>query len=238
MTVNIQTSGKGRALVFFHGWGFDHRVWLTTAQKLTPRFQVHLVDLPGFGSSALKDWLSFKAELIQQLPEQFSVIGWSLGGLYAQRLAVEERQRVTNLVITASSPRFTRAENWPGVDEVVLDRFYNNLIEDPQQVVDEFIALQLRSNRHSLGKYQTSLEGLKQGLHILGEWDLRESLAQYSQRACFIFGRLDAITPPSVMQRMQQLYPQFTYHLLNKAAHMPFVSHPQDYVRLLETFLS
>lgn len=235
MTINIQISGQGAALVFFHGWGFDHHIWQPIAQELASRFQIYLVDLPGFGDSAYMEWPQFKQQLLQRLPPQFSVIGWSLGGLLAMRLATEE-ERVASLFITTSSPRFTKAPDWPAVSKQVLARFADNLLSAPEKTVEEFVALQLQGQASMA--YRASLPGLQEGLRILSEWDLRAALAHYKKPACFVFGRLDAITPRALMRAMQSQYPHFHYHLFNKAAHIPFLSHPQEYLAVLQEFLS
>lgn len=235
MTVNIQVSGQGAALVFFHGWGFDHRVWQALAQQLASRFQIYLVDLPGFGDSPVCDWQQFKQELLKKLPPQFNVVGWSLGGLYAMRLAVEE-DRVAGLFVTASSPRFTEDVEWPAVSQEVLAGFASKLLSAPQQTLKDFVALQSQGQEKT--NYSASLLGLQQGLDTLSTWDLRAQLLQYPKPTCFVFGRLDAIISHKLMAVMQQHYPQFKYHLFSKAAHMPFLSHPQEYLAVLEDFLS
>ncbi|HGK6671911.1 TPA: alpha/beta fold hydrolase, partial [Legionella pneumophila] len=60
MNLHINIQGKGRPLVFFHGWGFDHRVWLPLARLLSTRYCLYLVDLPGFGQSPVMSWEVFK----------------------------------------------------------------------------------------------------------------------------------------------------------------------------------
>lgn len=123
MKINIHSYGKGFPLVFFHGWGFDSQIWLPLVSKLSMDYQLILVDLPGFGHSSIMDWDSFKELLMAQLPHQFALIGWSMGGLYAMRLAVEEPGRVDYLVNVTSSPRFLNSDLWPGVSLDVFKRF-------------------------------------------------------------------------------------------------------------------
>lgn len=238
MNLYINIKGQGPALVMFHGWGFDHSIWDTLSQNLQHHFQLYLVDLPGFGHTEIMSWDTFKQLLLQRLPAVFSVSGWSLGGLYAMRLAIEEPSRVLRLLITASSPRFIKTDNWPGVDKIIFDGFYNNLARDQQQTIRDFINLQGRNQPINPQKnYLSSTQGLSQGLQILDEWDLRQSLLHYNNPACFVFGRLDAIIPSATMTKMQQCYPSFEYQLFPKAAHMPFLSHQQAYLEILEAFL-
>lgn len=238
MTLSIQTRGKGPALVLLHGWGFDHRVFEPLAAALLSHFTIYLIDLPGFGRTPLMDWAAFKKQLLKALPRQFAVSGWSMGGLYAMRLAIEEPERVSHLMVTASSPRFIRSAHWPGVEKQVFEGFLSNLSRDPEQTMRDFVTLQARHQSLMTPiPDKVSIEALQQGLEILKEWDLRDALLDYKKPACFVFGRLDAITPRLTMDAMVEKYPDFHYRLFQKAAHMPFLSHQDDYLQLLYEFL-
>lgn len=161
-----------------------------------------------------------------------------MGGLYAMRLAIEEPERVSHLMVTASSPRFIRSAHWPGVEKQVFEGFLSNLSRDPEQTMRDFVTLQARhQSLMTLIPDKVSIEALQQGLEILKEWDLRDALLDYKKPACFVFGRLDAITPRLTMDAMVEKYPDFHYRLFQKAAHMPFLSHQDDYLQLLYEFL-
>lgn len=238
MNLHLTSHGKGKPLVFFHGWGFDSQVWSPLIPLLQERYQLILVDLPGFGMTDMMDWELYKSKLLAQLPEQFIVAGWSLGGLYASRLAIEAPLRVSALINIASSPLFINKDSWPGVSQEVFRQFYKNLFDDAAATLKEFTLLQLNKKiiDFSLGR-QPSLEGLASGLDILGTWDLRAGLKELQQPACFMFGRLDPITPLKIMHSMQLEYPHFEYVLFPRAAHMPFLSHMDLFISHLNEFI-
>lgn len=235
--LNIQTIGSGKPLVFFHGWGFDHLIWFKLAASLKDHYTIYLVDLPGFGHSSLMTWVQFKSALIEQLPAQFAVVGWSMGGLFATRLALEERRRVTHLMNVATSPRFLKETTWPGIEKKVLDNFFSQLVQNPEATVRQFLALQLQSKPLNLPMNTLPpLEGLQSGLHVLAEWDLRARLHQLTQPVCYVFGRLDTIIPIVTMKSMQLMYTDFNYVVINRAAHVPFMTHEQDFISVLKDF--
>lgn len=238
MNLHITVIGKGFPLVFFHGWGFDHKIWLQLASHISSEYQLYLVDLPGFGLSSPMSWNRFKQQLDQLLPEHFALAGWSMGGLFATRFAIEEPTRVTKLINISSSPRFIKEKGWPGVEKHVFNHFFVNLATDPQLTISEFIGLQLKNHRY---QYQNELMpdpvSLKEGLQILADWDLREPLHSFTRPSYFLFGRLDAITPRTTMAAMQKLYPQFEYLMFAKAAHMPFLSDQNEFITVLKDIL-
>lgn len=238
MNIHLTSYGRGIPVVFFHGWGFDQKIWTSLVPKLSSCYQLFLVDLPGFGFTPMMDWNTFKVRLLSLLPEQFAVVGWSLGGLFAQRLAIEECGRVKCLMSIASSPRFVANSTWPAVPKEVFNTFYSNLNQDIERTLNDFVSLQLHKNKValSLGKIP-SLEGLESGLQILEQWDFRDALKGFNKPGCFLFGRLDPITPARLMSAMQEIYPHFDYILFKHSAHMPFLSHEDLFLDEFRRFI-
>ena len=238
MSINIHIEGNGKPLVLFHGWGFDLEVWRPIIPFLANNFKLFLVDLPGFGLTTYMPWNEFKLKLLKKLPLKFAIAGWSMGGLLATKLALEE-DRVTHLINITSSPYFIKEDNWPGVKLKVFNSFYENLTTNYQQTLIDFVRLQLQGENHNEIKIPkvSIVEGLKSGLDLLASCDLRESLLQLKIPALYLFGRLDAITPWRTMISMRQLYPNFNYYLFDDAAHVPFLSNKECFKNLLEEFL-
>lgn len=234
MHLHIEKRGQGYPLVFFHGWGFDSQIWCKLAGAIENRYQLYLVDLPGFGQSSHMNWELFKNKLLKVLPKQFALAGWSLGGLLAMRLALEEEARITHLISISSSPRFIKEKGWPGIDNQVFTQFFLNLKKDPEKFLAQFIMLQLQGKSYDHRQIRPSLSGLEAGLDILAEWDLRMALCDFVKPTIFMFGHLDAITPRATMTAMQKSFPNFSYVLFEKAAHMPFLSHQNEFITALD----
>ena len=240
MSLHLSIHGQGKPLVLFHGWGFDAQIWSLLLPALTDSYQIYLVDLPGFGLTSLMDWETFKTALLQKLPPCFALAGWSMGGLLATKLAIEEPTRVTHLVNISSSPCFIREKNWPGVDPQMLRAFYHALTRDPLHTVQQFIQLQLQGQSLPLASVvgqSASLSGLLAGLDLLLNLDLRNDLVRLTMPVCYMFGRLDAIIPRMTLKKMQELYPNFEYILFSKAAHAPFLSHPEEFILAIERMI-
>jgi len=51
LNINFQVYGSGLPIVVLHGWGDSSDNWYPFAQALANKYQVFLVDLPGFGGS-------------------------------------------------------------------------------------------------------------------------------------------------------------------------------------------
>lgn len=234
----IQTYGAGSPVVLFHGWGFDSHIWDTLIPdllELPHAYQIILVDLPGFGQSPLLSWSDFKQQLFAAVPRPFSVLAWSLGGLFATRLAKEAPDKIKKLLLVASTPYFMQAPNWVGIAPETLNDFYQQLISTPQITRQQFIRSQLPADMYAeetpLAPVDSKLFlGLHEGLLILKHWDLRRYLSQLTMPVAYLFGRLDRIVSHKTLGILQDTFPQFHYSLLPHAGHMPFLSHRTGFI--------
>lgn len=82
-----RTEGKGKPVIFIHGFGEDGEVWKHQIEFLKDRFQLIIPDLPGSGQSEMIDDMSVEgmAEVIHLIIrnenlDRCIVIGHSMGG--------------------------------------------------------------------------------------------------------------------------------------------------------------
>lgn len=243
-----QTKGEGNChLVLLHGWGLNAEVWDCITADLAPHFTLHLVDLPGYGRSTGFGALTL-AEMTEivlaHAPEEAVWLGWSLGGLVASQAALSAPDRVSALVTVASSPCFSAEGDWPGIKPEVLSGFQQQLSDNFQRTVERFLALQTlgtetarddarKLKRAVLALPMPSVEVLNGGLEILKTADLREPLAELTQPFLRLYGRLDGLVPRKIVPWLDELWPRSESQLFAKAAHAPFISHPEAFCQIL-----
>lgn len=247
-----QTVGTGNChLVLLHGWGLNAEIWHCIREELASHFTLHLVDLPGFGRSRGFGAMSLD-EMAQQVldaaPQNAVWLGWSLGGLVASQIALSRPDRVKALVTVASSPCFSAQDAWPGIKPEVLAGFQQQLSEDFQRTVERFLALQTmgtetaRKDARTLKQTVLSLpmpevEVLNGGLEQLKTVDLRAPLASLTIPHLRIYGYLDGIVPRKVAPLLDDLWPNSQSMVVAKAAHAPFISHPDEFCSALTVFI-
>ena len=246
-----QTIGEGeRDLVLLHGWGLNAEVWSCIQARLAPHFRLHgrsagVRPQPGFGALSLEQMTEI---VLAAAPSQARWLGWSLGGLVASRAALMQPQRVKGLITVASSPCFAARDEWPGIRPDVLSGFQHQLSTDFQRTVERFLALQTLGTESArqdarqlkavvLNQPTPSVEVLNGGLEILRTADLRAPLARWSSRCCGFtaiwMGWCRARSPSCSTPR-----PNSTSQLVAKAAHAPFISHPDEFVTMIEAFIA
>jgi pimeloyl-ACP methyl ester carboxylesterase len=102
---------NARTIVFIHGGGFDHSVWVMPARFFARHgFRVIAPDLPAHGSSegaaltsidAMADWVA--GLLRQEAPGPAVIAGHSMGSLVAMKMASQYPDLVERLVLLGTA---------------------------------------------------------------------------------------------------------------------------------------
>ncbi len=93
--VHYEVLGRGRPLIFVHGWLGSWRYWIPTMQALSAEYRTYALDLWGFGDTAkatARYALEAQAELLHSFMDQLGIlkaafVGHGLGGVVVARFA-------------------------------------------------------------------------------------------------------------------------------------------------------
>ena len=253
MALYKETSGTGPDIVLLHGWGLHGGVFDPVIGRLAKRHRVTRIDLPGHGRSrdvlpqgGLDGWVEALAAVA---PPRAVWLGWSLGGMLALRLARQLPARVHGLLLCCTTPKFVAAPDWPPAQQAAtLARFAADLRQDYRATVQQFLALQVQGDdcaRAVLRDLRARVfahgdphpDGLAGGLAILRDTDLRKALPDIAVPARVIMGQHDRLTPPAAGEYLVRQLPRAQYHVVPRAAHAPFLSHPDEFLQHTQTFL-
>lgn len=249
MTLHMEIAGRGRPLVLLHGWGFDSGIWRDLAERLARSRRVHLVDLPGHGHSrhrALGSLNGLVDEVARAIPDGAIVVGWSMGGLVAQRLARRHPGKVRALAVMAGTPCFVAREGWPhGMAPSTLEGFADDLRRDAPATLSTFVRLNALGGGKSREAIRALARGLNErggpsasalgaGLDLIRTTDLRQDAALLAARALVIHGARDRIVPIEAGRWLARSMPNAELVELPTAAHLPFVSDRDAVAQALE----
>lgn len=252
MKIHTETYGIGQPLVLIHGWAMHTGIWRSFAKQLAKHYQVICVDLPGHGQSKkLSEFTleNISKQLAKILPDSTcTLVGWSLGGAVALDLAHRFPDKIKSLVIIGANPCFVKAPNWAGMKLETLQKFAADLRTDCHATLLRFLSLQVHGlveGKVLLKELKTALhsceppekEVLEGGLAILEQQDLRPLLARLHCPAQVILGSHDTLVPAAVGEQMLGLNSRLQLTIIDKAAHVPFLSHPEHTLAILKEFM-
>ena len=245
--IRIETIGEGPPLVLLHGWAMHGGIFAPLVRALAPHRTLHVVDLPGHGQSPWNGNEEFTlracVDAIAPAVPRAPWLGWSLGGLVALRAALDGNDRVTAVVALASSPRFTRASDWPdAVEDSVLEAFARGLETDHRGTVKRFLALEVHGSDHLrddlrflqheiLARPAPHPRVLADGLAVLRDTDLRAELRALQIPSLWIGGRRDRLVPWRALEASARLAPGGNAITIAQAGHAPFLSHADEVAR-------
>jgi pimeloyl-[acyl-carrier protein] methyl ester esterase len=146
-----------------------------------------------------------------------------------------------------SSDLGTQTE-WPGMSIRLLDDFAEHLNDDCQATLLRFLSLQVKGlpDHKALLKALKALvfecdapdaETLQGGLEILKQADMRPVLSGLNIPVSVILGGLDTLVPVAVGQKMQQLSAGLELNIIDRAGHVPFLSHSFETLDIISKFM-
>jgi len=234
-------------IVFIHGWGQSTQTWHAQVDYFGARHQVLAVDLPGHGGASDLPLENWGEALLAMLPaEPVVLVGWSLGGMLALRLATTHAARLAGMVLLSTTPSFRLRPGWKhACTDEVFERFLESLEANAPRLLDRFFALMLQGDeldrkqflsivRTAVDKrHPTSTAGLRCGLKLLDELDLRASLPGISLPTLVVHGQADAVTPIGAAQYLVGHMPAATLSVM-QAGHAPHLTQAERFNTLLE----
>ncbi|MGA1617997.1 MAG: alpha/beta fold hydrolase [Planctomycetia bacterium] len=259
-TLAVETCGSGLPLVLLHAFPLDHRMWQRVL-PLADHLRLIIPDQRGFGGSVGGDDSTAEPASIGQLAEDVVglldalhvsepavIAGVSMGGYVAQQVAARHPDRVHSLILCdtkfaadTSEARAGRADLAARVGRVgqriLAEAMIPNLlakaptVESPskrnavEQLLHEMIT------RQPVATIQAALAALGQ------RPDMTAAMQQCDRPVLLICGAEDTITPPAVMQAMEELLPQGRLLVVPEAGHLVPLEAPEIFCEAVLAFL-
>ncbi|MDX1519780.1 MAG: alpha/beta fold hydrolase, partial [Gammaproteobacteria bacterium] len=190
--------------LLLHGWGFDASVMEPLKRVLEQDRSALACDIPGITAAGqtANELQSIAMELANCPVSAGTLIGWSLGGNIAIRMAAQLSGRISALVLICCNPSFVLRPHWPcALDQGSIVGLRSVLAEDQNRAAVEFAgwcALGERSVRKvrrtlsdSMATARTDRSSLDRGLRLLQQLDQRMMLADLDCPVLMLFAEKD-----------------------------------------------
>lgn len=255
---NVTVFGAGtQAMVFVHGFGCSQQMWQLLAPDFSTDYRVVLLDLVGAGQSNLAAYdpaqyssLDAHAEDVLAVLRALHLhdvvlVGHSVGAMIAMLAAIEEPDRVAQLVLLTPSPRYLNDVGYTGgfepadINELLEDMGNNYLgwsggfapvvmgHPDRPELTAELSSSFCRTDP-AIAQHFARVTFLS---------DNRADLPLVRTPSLILQCLHDAIAPLAVGTYMHQHLPGSTLVVLDTSGHCPHLSAPQATSAAIQEFL-
>ena len=229
-------------IILIHGAGGNHLYWPPQLRRM-PNERLFAVDLPGHGKShgvgqhTIGDYADSLLAFIESLKLASAVlVGHSMGGAVALRVAMEAPARMIGLVLIGSAARLRVG---PALLHTLSDPSKTELAVD--MIIEGSFAPGTSPRLKDLAR-QRMLESRSSVLYgdFLAcnafEPSARE-IARISAPMLMIFGEDDRMVPAPTGRLLQRQLPQAKLEVVSNAGHMAMLEQPERVAELLGKFV-
>jgi pimeloyl-ACP methyl ester carboxylesterase len=243
-------SGKGRVIVLLHGFLGSHEIWSEFSKKLSKRFRVICIDLPGHGKTPSIGYYhstellaqSVKAVMDQIGVRRYVIAGHSMGGYAALAFAELFPENVSGLCLINSTSyadseekkkdrdrviRLVKKEHKHYVAEVVTSLFAPDNVPKLKDEVEKVKRIATEVSKQSI---INSLEGMK-------ERKSRDMILKFADYpVLFVIGKKDSVINYETMYPQMGLCKYPSVVMAENGGHMCFYEAAKETLKELTAF--
>ena len=231
---------KRHALVFVHGSGGDHTIWIHQYKQMNDEFNIAALDLPGHGRSEGKGeqdvalYVEWVRKIIKKLNLRKPVlIGHSLGAAISLTFAIKYGDLLSGIVPVGGGVRMP-------VNEMILE----GLTTDPAAVIALAAKFSIsKKNRERLmSPLYEALSKVNPDI-IYGDFlacdrlDIASEILQISTPALVVCGADDKMMPPAMSQFLTDHISGSKLSFIEDAGHMVMLEEPEAFNREIRMFV-
>lgn len=236
-------TNSGRVpLILIHGAGGSHLYWPPEIRHLDGE-DIIAVDLPGHGASegsGKKTIAAYARKVIGFMDalniEKGVIAGHSMGGAVAQRLSLDNPERVKALILIGTGAKlrvhgklfqFCRDENtYPQAVSLITEWAFSpqadhRLVELAGERMEELPASVLLDD-----------------FTACDDFDVRDQVEQIEQPTLIICGEEDRMTPVRFSEYLEQNLSRSRLEIIPEAGHMVMLEQPEMVAKLINDFLT
>jgi pimeloyl-[acyl-carrier protein] methyl ester esterase len=262
--IAVTARGAGPDVILIPGLASTPAVWDATARALDDRYRVHVVAVNGFGDTAPGAnargplTTAIADELRRYMAEQGlrrpAVIGHSMGGQIALKMAADAPGRVGRVMVVDSSPFFPSLINGRATTAAVAP-----IAEVARTAVlflgDQVLRQQAGAVGEQLGGAADAVVGamgwqggdrrvLAQGIYEVMTTDLRADLARVTAPVTVVYGWSESADSPrhqvdqGFRQGFLRLRRAARFERIEGAEHMVMIDRPREFLASVNRFLA
>jgi pimeloyl-ACP methyl ester carboxylesterase len=229
-----------KTLVFIHGSGGDHTVWVNQYGRLKDDFNIAALDMPGHGRSEgggereVSEYLEWVVKILEQIDARKPVlIGHSIGAAISLAFALKSGDRLSGIVPVGGGATMP-------VNPAILD----GLKADPAAVIAMASKIAVaKANRERLSPVlaesmsRVNPETLYGDFLACSRFDVTETVSRIRVPTLIVCGDEDKMTPPAMSQNLKEQIPGARLAMIGSAGHFPMLENPEAFNGVLRGFV-
>ncbi len=249
--VHYEVFGRGRPVLFLHGWLGSWRYWLPSMEVVAEGFRTYAFDLIGFGDTDHRNVApsisTYADQVIRFLDalgiDMIALIGHSMGGMVALKTAIAHPDRIERVVtvgapivgsslapllkLTSFAPIAHGMNRFPRVTKRLFRHFLSEAAEDDMlEILEDSV--------------KPTADSIRASVRSMMRTDLRPLLPELRVPALVIHGTRDDIVMPSQINVIRQALPKsplLRQLSIDGSRHFPWVDRPDEFHAALLHFL-
>src|SRR3954454_21783365 len=264
--VSTLTMGEGPDMLLLHGLGASKASFFDTAAALSPRYRVHVLDLPGFGGSSKPALARYGAQFFARAVlgtmdalgiDRAHLVGNSMGGRVAIEVGLREPERVRGLGLLCPALAFVRRGYQPlvrllrpelgllphslgrgRIEKQFWSMFADRDLVDPS--VADIVVDEFERIYRSAGARLAFLASAR-SIYLdppFGRDGLFPRMEGLEPPAMFVWGSHDKLIPAGFRRHVERWLPGAEQIVLDGCGHVPQVERPERTNGLLTRFFA
>ena len=234
--VHYEVFGRGRPVLFLHGWLGSWRYWVPVMESISDKHRAYALDFWGFGESykskpnyRVSDYVLLVNTFLDSLGiENSTVVGHALGASVALEYAIWYPERVSKLMLVSlpltpeslSRKLIGFAKN-SRIAQVIWRRHMPQMVQQEVEKTDQAAISESLQSMTRMDAYSR--------LHYLGQLQRTAVLV--------VFGERDDMVDPDPVRSLNGYWTNVRPIGLPDSKHFPMLDEPAKFSRLLKDFL-
>ncbi len=232
--VHYEYFGRGRPLVFIHGWLGSWRYWVSTMDALSEDYRVYAFDLWGFGDSdksrsqySVDNYVELLNAFLQELGVfgPVPLVGHALGATVAVSFALEHAELVDRIM----------AVSLPLVGNAINKRFLSGSGSLFDRVLGRSPTAGYEEVEQEAGR--ASPDAINQSVQSVMNIDIRSRLSELKVPLLLLYGENDNVVAPANPRDLGGLGKSVRMIIMPECRHFPMLDRSSQFNRLLMDFL-
>jgi len=183
-----------------------------------------------------------------RVPKAAALIGVSLGGATVLNTALKYPSRVSSFIACDTNSLAPSGNRKAWGDRIALAESESLTSQSGEKIVGTKLAtatvdrwfVSSPPEKETVRKLieENSLEGFRNGVEALYEYDLREGMKSAQVKGAFVVGSGDGVLPEG-MKKMSEEYAggKGVFRIVEGVGHLPMVEKPEEFSKVVEEFL-